>query len=376
MRIAIITDYLVHIRGGERVVRSLSEIYPDADLYCLVSKPSVVRALVGDRRVGHSFIQRLPFSQRYFRAFLPLYPIAASRMKLPGYDLVIAVSSAWAHGVARSPGSRLICYCLSPFRYIWSHYDSLVAHQLGVGALAIRSLRSRFQSWDIEAARGVDTYIAISETTRSRIRRFYGRESAVVWPPVDLDAYRVASGKLGDYFLIVSALVPYKRIDIAVEAFTRTGLPLIIVGRGPQERYLQGIAGPSVRFVGELPDAEVAELYRRCRAFVFTAAEDFGIAPLEAMASGRPVIAFKAGGALETVKDGVTGRFFVEQTADSLIDAVTGDGLDEFMPDTIRHHAEGFSVAAFQRRFTAEVARAVGDVTGKPNDNVAAVRSA
>jgi glycosyltransferase involved in cell wall biosynthesis len=348
LRIALVHDYLVHVRGGERVFQVLCETFPTADVFSLVYRREEMPDYFWHRGVATSFVQRLPMSRRRFRAYLPLYPLAARCLNLREYDLVIASSSAWVHGVNVGDKTTLVCYCYSPFRFIWSHYGSLVKERAGALAAATRPFAAVLRSLDRRAARRVDQYVAISRVVQSRIRAFYGRDSVLVPPPVDLDVFRPSGTSPSDYLLVVSALMRYKRIDIAVEACTRLMLRLKVVGAGDDEARLRRIAGPTVEFLGQLPDPEVARLYQGCRAFLFTADEDFGITPLEAMASGRPVVALAAGGALETVVEGGTGLFFSEPTADALAAVLQGETFEGFDPARIRRHAESFGVPAFQ----------------------------
>lgn len=356
---ALVHDYLVHVRGGERVFRVLCETFPGADVFTLVYRPEEMPGYFRDRGVATSFVQRLPRSGPNFRAYLPLYPLAARSLDLRSYDLVIASSSGFVHAVNVGDHTTLVCYCHSPLRYIWSHRRSLVEKRAGALAAATFPFTSILRTLDRRAARRVDTYIAISRVVQSRIRAFYGRDSIVVSPPVDLDLFTPSGIPSQDYLLVVSALARYKRIDIAIEACNRLELPLKVVGTGEDETRLRGIAGPTVEFLGQLPDPEVARLYRECRAFLFTADEDFGITPLEAMASGRPVVALAAGGALETVVDGETGRFFSEPTVDSLAAVLRGETFEAFDPGRLRLQAERFGIPAFQRAIRDTVTEAM-----------------
>jgi glycosyltransferase involved in cell wall biosynthesis len=364
-RVALVHDYLVHYRGGERVFHLLGEIWPEADRFTLVYDPSGFPPSFTQRPIRSSFMQHLPgaTSSRTFRAFLPLYPLAAASLDLRDYDLVVSNSSAWAHWAKTSPAATHVCNCLSPFRYAWSHYDELIGRS-AVRAAVLGPLMQQVRRLDRQASRRVDRYVAISEVTRQRIERYYGRESTIILPPVDLDRFSV-SRQVDNYFLVVSALVPYKRVDIVVEAFTRLGLPLRVVGDGPERGALQAMAGPTVQLLGSLGDREIAELYSRCRALIFPSYEDYGIVPLEAMASGRPVLAYGAGGALETVRDGVTGRFFAEQTADAVAEGVRALDPDNFDPAEIRRHAERFGVPAFKAQFRATVEDAMAAKAGR-----------
>lgn len=349
MRVALVHDYLVHVRGGERVFEALAELYPQADVHAYVYDPGQLPTSLKRRKITTSFIQQMPFSRRAFRAYMALYPLAAITTDLTAYDLVISSSSAWAHAVAVAPTATMVCYCHSPFRYIWDESPA------SAGPLPLIRpfwpiIRSQLRRLDRRAAARVDLYIANSEAVRRKIRTLYGKESTVIWPPVDVDRFGVAESPIGSYFVILSALMPYKRIEIAVEAFNRLGWPLKIVGAGPDETRLGRLAHRNVSFLGSQTDAQVAHLLSGSRALVVTAEEDFGIAPLESMASGRPVVAYGAGGALESVVPGVTGIFYKHQTAEALIDALTSVDFGRFDSSIIRRHAEGFGKAAFRQR--------------------------
>lgn len=357
-RIALLHDYLVHVRGGERVLAALHRLYPHADVYALVYNAAGMPGDFEAVPTHTSFIQRLPFAQRYFRAYLPLYPMAAARLDVRDYDVVISSSSAWVHGARTNPLATHVCYCHTPFRFAWGEAAAASGAAAPIPASlrrAVQPLLTNIRTRDLAAARQVDYFVANSRVVRERIARFYGRGSAIIYPPVDVNRFQ-PSEQHDDYFLIVSALVPYKRVDIAVRAFTRLGLPLVIAGDGPQRRELQRLAGPTVRFVGRVPDERLAALYAHCRALVFTADEDFGITPLEAQASGRPVLAYAAGGALETVAEGATGAFFLAQDADILADAVRAFDADVYDPAVIRRHACTFSEARFAAEFHAYLA--------------------
>jgi len=349
LKIALVHDYLVHIRGGERVLLLLSELFPTADIYVLVYNPCAIPLEWHTRDIRTSFVQKLPFAPRLFRVWAPLYPYAVEQFDLRGYDLVISSSSGFAHGVITQPYTCHICYSLSPFRYAWSWYHELVSNRNPLTSLAIRAILHRIRQWDCQAADRVDYYAAISQVTRQRIRKFYRRDAAVINPPIDVSQFSV-SDEVEDFYLIVSALMPYKRVDIAIEAFNRLELPLKVIGEGPELRKLKTMANSNIEILGTLPDEEVRQYYSRCRAFIFTAEEDYGITPLEAQASGRPVIAYGAGGVLETVVDGVTGIFFPQQTSDSLAEAVTRFNPCQFNPQAIRQHAAKFDVSVFKQK--------------------------
>jgi glycosyltransferase involved in cell wall biosynthesis len=358
-RVALVHDYLVHIRGGERVFQVMAGLYPQADLFSFVFDEAGMGEFgrrLRARRLQTSFISLLPAPSRLFRAYLPLYPIAVECLDLSAYDLILSSSSAWAHGVRKRTDALHVSYCHSPFRYAWSEYWNADTPR-GASAWLMRPLMRLLRMWDVRASRGVDAYMANSAATQQRIARCYGRSSTVVHPPVELDRFHVSKADAG-FFLVVSALVRYKRVDVAIEAFNSLKLPLKIVGTGPELDHLQSMAGPTVEFLGGRSDAEVARLYSECRALIFTPDEDFGIVPLEAMASGKPVIAYGSGGALETVVEGVTGRFFPRQTPESLEQAVLDFSPRAFDPWRVRAHAERFGVAEFAGRLSACIARA------------------
>ena len=354
-RIALVHDWLVAVRGGERAFQQICEAFPDADIFTFIYDRNRMPSMFAKRGVRTSFIQKLPFSVHYRRLCLPLYPIAARHLDLSSYDVVIASSSAWAHGVKVGPQTKLLCYCYSPLRYIWGQYESLVRDRYPLPGAILDRLRALAQQWDRHSASRVDQYIAISKVVQQRIETYYGLPSVVVYPPVDLHLFKPLATPSAGYFLVVSALMKYKRVDVAVQAFNDLQLPLKVVGDGEEFASLKRQAGRTVEFLGRRSDSEIADLYSHCRAFVFTANEDFGITPLEAMASGRPVVAYGAGGALETVVDGVTGRFFDEQSPDSLAEAIRRGGFEAFEPEAIRRQAEAFGNSRFRERIRSEV---------------------
>ena len=302
-----------------------------------------------------SWMQRLPAWRRHFKAYLPVYPFAVRSFDLTGYDLVISSSSAWAKGVRIPKGTVHVCYCYTPMRWAWS-FDAYVSRSAlswlsrAAASLLMRPLRA----WDVSSSRRVDQFIAISNEVAARIRNTYGRDCEIVFPPVDVERFH-PSETPEDFFLVVSRLNSYKRIDLAVRACSERGWPLVVVGDGPERRALAAIAGPTVRFLGRLTDAEVAGLFARCRALILPGAEDFGLTPLEANAAGRPVVAFAGGGALDTVRDGHTGVLFHEPTAQALgaALAVAADAIWD--AELLRAHAEAFSEAAFATRFRAVI---------------------
>jgi glycosyltransferase involved in cell wall biosynthesis len=363
-RVALVHDWLTGMRGGERCLEVFCELFPDADLFTLLHVPGTVSPTIENRRIATSFIQRLPAAAARYRQYLPLMPAAVGRFDLRGYDLVLSSSHCVAKGARAGPGAVHVCYCFTPMRYVWDRYADYIGARADVGTrLALPALAPVLRAWDRAASRRADHYVAISEHVRTRIRRCYGRESTVIYPPVDVQRFELADGAADDFYLVVSALVPYKRVDLAIRAATALGRRLLVVGAGPEAGRLQALAGPTVEFLGWCSDDEVADLYRRCRAVLFPGCEDFGIVPLEAMAAGRPVIALAAGGALETiVPPGAdappTGLLFPEQSAESLEAAMRRFEADDgvFHPKALRARAEQFDRERFRAAMRAFLA--------------------
>ncbi len=353
MRVALVHDWLTGMRGGEKVLEGILSCYPNAPIYTLVHLPGSVSRQIESHPIHTSFVQRLPGIAAHYRKYLPFFPRAIEQFDLSGYDLVISSSHCVAKGVR--PGERAVhvCYCHTPMRYIWDAYEDYFgpgrapAHVRAAMALAVAPLRR----WDVTSSRRVSAFVANSHNVAYRIRRTYGRTAEVVHPWVDHATFTPGPDSPSDDFLVVSALVPYKRVELAIEAFRGLDSRLVVAGGGPELARLRRLAPPNVTFQGRVSDTELRTLYRRCRALVFPGPEDFGIVPLEAMACGRPVIAFAEGGALETVVDGVTGTFFREPTAASLRAAVETFDADAWDPDAIRRHALRFDRERFLGRF-------------------------
>jgi len=366
MKVALAHDWLVRYRGGEKVLAAICEMYPDADLFTLVHAPGAVPAHVENRRIHTSFLQRIPGIEYRYRSFLPLFPTAIEAFRLEGYDLVISSSHCVAKGIRKPPNARHLSYVHAPMRYMWDRFDDYFAPGRAPPAtrLAANAIRPWLQRWDRQSARGVDHFVANSHYIAEKVAWLYGRQASVVAPPVDLRRFAAlpleGAGR-GGYFLWVGAFVPYKRLDLALEAFSRLGLPLWVVGSGPGLNGVSRCAPSNVRILGQVPDHELATVYRDARALVFTAEEDFGIAPLEAQAAGRPVIAFRGGGALETLTP-ETALFFSSQSADELIASVLQlDSWEKsFDPSLARANASRFSKERFQQRFASEVERVLG----------------
>jgi glycosyltransferase involved in cell wall biosynthesis len=359
-RVALIHDFLLDLRGAERVFAAICDAWPEADVFTAVYDAAGTEGRFADRNVNTSFLQRLRPTSRTFRPLLPFYPHAVESFDLRGYDTVISSSSAWAHGVLVDPGAVHVCYCHNPFRYAWTEREATLQARGPIARPVLRLLLSRWRQWDWIAAQRVDRYVANSHTTAERVHRYLGREATVLHPPVELD--RFAPGRtVGDYYVVLAELMAHKRIDVAVEAFSRLGLPLLVIGDGPGGRRLRRIAAPNVSFTGRVSDERVAELLGSARALVVTAVEEFGIAAVEALAAGRPVIAFGEGGVRESVEPGVTGVFYERNDPASLAAAVRGFDALAVDPAACRAAAERFSVERFQARLAAIVAAAVSD---------------
>jgi glycosyltransferase involved in cell wall biosynthesis len=360
MNIALVHDDFIQYGGAERVVDVLHSIYPHAPVYATIYLPDQMPAHYRTWDIRTSFMQRLPAPARLHQLYLPLYPTAVETFDLSEYDVVLSSSSRFAKGVITGENSVHVCYCHAPMRFAWNYYDYIKGERVGRRVQAVLPLVLNYvRLWDEATAGRVDAYIANSRMVARRIRKRYGRQATVINPPVDTGQYRPDPTARGDYFLIVSRLIPYKRIDLAVDAFNKLGLPLKIVGKGRQEAELRARAGPNIEFTGAVSDAELRKLYAGCKAFVFPGMEDFGISPVEAQASGRPVIAYGAGGALETVVPGVTGEFFKQQTVDSLAEAVASFDPANYDPADIRRHAESFDTEVFKRRIAEFVQQQV-----------------
>lgn len=327
-RVALVHYWFVSMRGGERVVERLLGLYPQADIFTHVYNPTLVSATVAKAKVTTSFISGLPGSSRFYQYYLPLMPMALEHLDLTGYDLVISSESGPAKGVITAPDSMHVCYCHSPMRYLWDHYHQYRRAANPLIRLAMLPIYHWLRQWDVSSSARIDRLAANSEFVRRRIAKVWRRDAEVIHPPVETSLF-TPSTEIDDYYLWVGAMVPYKRPDLAVDAFTANGRPLLMVGQGSMLKQLKARAGPNIRFVDRLDFNALRRSYARARAFVITAEEDFGIAPVEAMASGRPVIAFGRGGALDTVVPERTGVFFDRQEPESLIAAV--EEMQEFL---------------------------------------------
>lgn len=357
LKVAIVHDWLNQIGGAEGVLEALVEMFPEAPIYTSMYWPEAMPAAYHTWDIRTTWMDHLPGIHDHHQPYLLLYPLAFGALKLHGYDLVISNKSAFCFGVRVSPGTRHVCYCLTPTRFVWDLDSYVLRDQVGGAARSlVRPFLGKLQRWERMAAQRVDDFVAISNEVQRRIQRIYGRESSVIYPPVDTGKFAPADDH-DEYFLIVSRLIPYKRIDLAVRAFTELGLPLWIGGEGRDRANLEAMAGPTIRFLGRVPEHDLASLLARCRAFVFPGLEDFGIAPVEAMAAGRPVIAYAGGGALDSVVEGVSGTFFQEQTVASLIEAVHRFEEATFEPAAIQTHAERFDASVFKTQLRTLIER-------------------
>jgi glycosyltransferase involved in cell wall biosynthesis len=348
-KIALVHDWLTGMRGGEKALEVLCERYPDAELFTLVHVKGSVSPIIERRPIHTSFIQNLPGVARYYRQYLPLFPTAVERFNLDRFDVVVSVSHCCVKSVITPPRTRHLCYCLTPMRYAWDQFDAYFGpDRLGyLGSAAMRPVMRRMARWDRETAGRADRYVAISHYVAGRIGRYYNREASVVYPPVDTDFYRPDNTTPEEFALIVSALVPYKRIGVAIDACARARVPLKIVGDGPDRTTLERGAAGRAEFLGRLPDQDVRALYRRAAVVLLPGEEDFGIVPLEAQACGRPVVALGRGGAVETIVPGETGLLVDELSADKFADAVSRATSRSFDAGAIRAHAERFGRERF-----------------------------
>jgi glycosyltransferase involved in cell wall biosynthesis len=349
VKVALIHDWLTGMRGGERALEVLCERFPCAELFTLVHVRGSVSSTVERLRVHTSFVQRLPFVKRLYRQYLPLFPAAVEQFDLDAFDLVLSTSHCCVKSVIRSARARHLCYCLTPMRYAWDQFNAYFgAERVGrAGTAVARSVMARMARWDRDTADRVDRYVAISHHVAGRIARYYNREATVVYPPVDTVFFFPDGSTPEGYALIVSALVPYKRIDVAVAACAAAGVRLKIVGDGPERQTLERDATGDVEFLGRRPDEEIRDLYRRAAVVLLPGEEDFGIVPLEAQACGRPVVALGRGGALETVVHGETGLLVDEPGPEAFADAIAIATGRTFDSRAIRRHAERFSRERF-----------------------------
>ena len=352
MKVAIIHYWLVGMRGGEKVLESLCKAYPEADIFTHVWDQDGISAFLNSRSIKTTFIDKLPFAKTKYQSYLPFMPLALEQLDLRGYDLVISSESGPAKGVITDPGSIHVCYCHSPMRYVWDMYHDYLDNVGVFKRLLMIPLLHYLRMWDVSTSARVDVFVSNSNFIKNRIKKFYQREAYVVHPPVSVDSF-IISDAPAEYYLMVGQLTGYKKVDLAVRAFNASGKKLIVIGAGEQLKLLREIAGENVEVLGYRSFEFIKEVYSNCKALIFPGVEDFGIVPLEAMASGRPVIAYGAGGALDYVKDGQNGLLFGEQSIEGLQDAVDrfeADGI-KWSPEEIRAFALQFSEPRFRRDF-------------------------
>ena len=360
--IALIHDWLNQYGGAEDVLETLVSLYPDAPLYTALYDRERMPAHWRDWDIRTGFIDRLPLARRKQQLYFPLYPFAFEQFDLRGYDVVLSNKSGFCHGVITGPETMHVCYCLTPTRYVWRYHQYAERENLGRATRLLLAPSLTFlRQWDRLAADRVDHFIAISDEVRRRIAKVYRREATIIYPPVDVGRFEPSS-RVEDYYLFVGRLVPYRRLDVLIEAFNKMGRPLVIAGSGRDRERLEALAGPTVEFLGFVPDADLPDLLARCRAFVWPGEEDIGISPLQANAAGRPVIAYDAGGARETVVTGpdaasVTGALFAEQSVAAIIETVESFDPLSVSPAAIRRHAEQYDIAVFKRRIADFVAQ-------------------
>ena len=348
-KVAIAHDYFVEMGGAERVAGELARLFPDAPVYTTVAAHERV-SLELRGRLRTSWMQHLPARERLRRHYFMLYPAAIASLDLSAYDVILSSTSGYAKGVKRSPQATHICYCHTPTRWVWRYGDYAARQNFDrLTSRLLPRLLAGLRAWDKRAAQRPDHYIANSHNIARRIKEVYARDAAVIHPPIDVDRFK-PSHEQDDYYLVLSRLVGYKRIDLAIEACTLTNRRLIVVGDGPDRARLEGLAGKTIEFVGRVSDAEVARYAARARALIFPGEEDFGMTPLEVNAAGRPVIAFDAGGARETIIDKVTGLFFQQPCARALAATLDDFETREWNPQTLRRHAEGFDRNVFGRQ--------------------------
>ncbi len=357
MKIAFVHSWLNQYGGAERVLEAAHALFPHAPVYTSIYDPQALPPLYRTWDIRVSFMNRFPAIHRRHQIYLPFYPLAFESFDLRSYDLVLSIPSAFAHGVLTSTSTRHVCYCLTPARFLWQYREYVENEALGRAARAfLPFVVSPLRLWDRLAAERVDEFVAISRVVQSRIAKFYRRTSAIIYPPIHTESFQaVPATEVGDYFLILSRLVPYKRVDLAIQAFNALGLPLVIAGDGRDRARLEKMARANVRFLGRVSDVQRRELMARCRALVFPGEEDFGITPLEANASGRPVIAYAGGGALDSIVEGVNGALFREPTAESLIQRLSTFDAAAYNPAELRAHAEKFDLHVFQQELCGQL---------------------
>jgi glycosyltransferase involved in cell wall biosynthesis len=378
MEIAVVHDYFTQMGGAERVAEELARMLPSASLYSTVAMPHLMPPGLAGRQIETSWMQHLPSMQRYYRLYFLLYPLAVRSLDLSRYDLVISSSSGYAKRVRTNRNAIHVCYCHTPMRWAWSFASYSSQETQGAARrLLLPPMMRALRKWDERASHYPDHFVANSKTVAARIQRAYGRTAEVIHPPIDVNRF-TPSTEQEDYYLVLARLISYKRIDIAIEACSRLGRRLLVIGDGPDRDRLRAKAGPTVQFLSRLSDAEVEHYAARCRALLFPGEEDFGMAPLELAAAGRPTIAYCAGGAAETIIDGITGIFFDRQEASDLAEAMVRFERQEWSAKVLRSHAEGFGIDIFQarfRQFLAHVGAPIDQDTAQPFSAAASIQT-
>lgn len=357
MRVAIVHYWLVNMGGGEKVLESLCRLYPQAHIYTHVLDPRKLSPVIAEHPIHTTFINKLPFSKKRYQSYLPLMPLALEQLDLTSYDLVISSESGPAKGVITRADTPHICYCHTPMRYLWDNWAEYLSTAGFLTRCGMRLFLPSLRRWDLASSFRVDHFVANSHNVARRIRKHWRRHAAVVPPPVNTSSFTPKSSPGGEHYLCFGRLTAYKRVDLAVRACTMLGKPLVVMGEGEEMDKLKALAGQTVRFLGRVDDSQAATVLANSKALLFPGEEDFGIVPLEAAASGVPVLAYGRGGALETVRDHETGLFFDQQTPEALAAAIGEFEQCEmsFAPALIRRHAEKFSEHHFQTRFAREV---------------------
>jgi len=351
MRVALVHDYLNQYGGAERVLEALCQVFPKAPIYTLLYDEKKTGYAFASRRIYTSFLQKIPFLKSHHRSFLMLMPLAIEQFDLSEFDLVFSDSASYAKGVITRPSTLHICYCHTPIRYAWDDSHKYI-EEFGYPSFikkVIPFFMNYIRLWDEQAALRVDKFIANSNFVARRIKKYYHQDCEVIYPPVKTDLFYISPDKK-DYFLLAGRFLPYKRFDLAIEAFNHLGWPLMVIGDGPERKKLQRMSNSNIKFIGLVSDQKLKKYYAQCQAFIFPQEEDFGITAIEAMASGRPVIAYQSGGVMETVKEGITGLFFKQQTAKSLIAALKRFRPQDFNPRIIRQYALAFDQEVFKRK--------------------------
>ncbi len=363
MKIAIVHYWLVGMRGGEKVLEAFLDLYPDAVIITHVYDPDKVSEKVRQHEVRETFIGRLPGARKHYQKYLPFMPLALELVDMQEFDLILSSESGPAKGIIPRPDATHISYCHSPMRYIWDHYHVYRAQAGRLARLAMPFMAHKLRIWDVSTAARVDRFVANSSFIRQRINKYYRRDAEVIFPPVETGEFQI-SDQVGDHYLLAGEMVSYKRADLAIDAFNRSGRKLVVVGDGEMKEALERKSGANISFLGRVPFAELKKQFASCRALIFPGEEDFGIVPVEVMASGRPVIAYGRGGALDTVTEGVSGLLFHEQSVEALntaIDRFENDPSLVGSPQDIRALAQGFDTSVFKEKISQLIARTLAD---------------